>query len=218
MARAGAAPLRPVSRFQREPGCAFAAGARAQLRTDFPLSKLVVEVTEQSVVRCYEELRDVVAPLRAQGLRMAVDDAGAGYASLHHIVELQPDFIKVDRSLVHGVADDHARRVAVCAFVLLSLDLGATVVAEGVERSRDLSTLRDLGVHGAQGYLLGRPSTCGDDLSKLAMRIASDLGLEVAPSEDFYGERGVSSGSVLGRAWVLAYEGWEDRSCTASRA
>jgi EAL domain-containing protein (putative c-di-GMP-specific phosphodiesterase class I) len=154
-------------------------GRRAQLRTDLPLSQLVVEVTEQSVVRCYGDLRDVVAPLRAQGLRMAVDDAGAGYASLHHIVELQPDFIKVDRSLVHGVADDHARRVAVSAFVLLSLDLGATVVAEGVERPRDLSTLCDLGVHAAQGYLLGRPSTREGDLAKLAAQIPSDLGRTV---------------------------------------
>jgi EAL domain-containing protein (putative c-di-GMP-specific phosphodiesterase class I) len=106
-------------------------------------------------------------------LRIAVDDAGAGYASLHHIVELQPDFIKIDRSLVHGVADDHARRVAVSAFVLLSLDLGATIVAEGVERPSDRSALCDLGVHAAQGYLLGRPSTCDSDLNRLSRRLSS---------------------------------------------
>ncbi len=161
--------------FNVSPDALLELGSRAQLRTDLPLSQLVVEVTEQSVVQSYADLRDVVAPLRAQGLRIAVDDAGAGYASLHHIVELRPDFIKVDRSLVHGVADDHARRVAVSAFVLLSLDLGATVIAEGVERPRDLSTLCDLGVHAAQGYLLGRPSTRADDLTKLAPRISSDV-------------------------------------------
>jgi EAL domain-containing protein (putative c-di-GMP-specific phosphodiesterase class I) len=83
---------------------------------------------------------------------------------LHHLVELRPDFIKVDRSLVHGLADDDARRVAVSAFVLLSLDLGGTVVAEGVERYCDLIALRDLGVQAAQGFLLGMPSTSGDDL------------------------------------------------------
>jgi len=161
--------------FNVSPDALLELGRRAQLRDDLPLEQLVVEITEQTVVQCYGELRDVVAPLRAKGLRISVDDAGAGYASLHHIVELRPDFIKMDRSLVHGVADDHARRVAVSAFVLLSLDLGATIVAEGVERSRDLSTLCDLGVHAAQGFLLGRPSTREDDLCELALRHGSEL-------------------------------------------
>jgi EAL domain-containing protein (putative c-di-GMP-specific phosphodiesterase class I) len=155
--------------FNVSPDALLELGRRAQGRADLPLSQVVVEVTEQSVVRSYDELRDVVVPLRGQGLRVAVDDAGAGYASLQHIVELRPDFIKVDRSLVHGVADDHARRVAISAFVLLALDLGATVVAEGVERPHDLSALCDLGVTAAQGYLLGRASTRKDDLSKLAL-------------------------------------------------
>ena len=162
--------------FNVSPDALLELGRRAQLRTDLPLSQLVVEVTEQSVVRCYDDLRDVVAPLRAQGLRVAVDDAGAGYSSLQHIVELRPDFIKVDRSLVHGVADDHVRRVAVSAFVLLSLDLGATVIAEGVERPRDLSALSELGVDAAQGYLLGRASTRKDDLSQLSHTFLGGLG------------------------------------------
>ena len=162
--------------FNVSPDALLELGRRAQLRTDLPLTQLVVEVTEQSVVRCYEDLRSVVEPLRMHGLRIAVDDAGAGYASLHHIVELRPDFIKIDRSLVNGVADDHARRVAVSAFVLLALDLGATVVAEGVERPRDLSALADLGVHAAQGFLLGRPSTRKGDLDDLALQTPSGLG------------------------------------------
>jgi len=148
------------------PGALLELAGRASKRDDLPLANLVVEITEQSVVHSYAELRNVMAPLRHNGLRLAIDDAGAGYASLHHIVELEPDFIKVDRSLVDGVADDHARRVAVSAFVLLSLDLGATVVAEGVERRCDLSTLSDLGVQAAQGYLLGRPSTRRADLTR----------------------------------------------------
>jgi EAL domain-containing protein (putative c-di-GMP-specific phosphodiesterase class I) len=139
---------------------------RAQRRNDLPLESLVMEVTEQSVVRSYPELREALDPLRAQGLRIAIDDAGAGYASLHHIVELRPDFIKVDRSLVDGLADDDARRVAVSAFVMLALDLGGTVVAEGVERPQDLAAVRDLGVQAAQGFLLGKPSTDRDDLAR----------------------------------------------------
>lgn len=148
------------------PSALLELAGRAQRRHDLPLPNLVIEITEQSVVESYADLRNVMAPLRRDGLRLAIDDAGAGYASLHHIVELQPDFIKVDRSLVDGVADDRARRVAVSAFVLLSLDLGATVIAEGVECPRDLSCLRDLGVHAAQGYLLGRPSTRRADLTR----------------------------------------------------
>jgi EAL domain-containing protein (putative c-di-GMP-specific phosphodiesterase class I) len=131
---------------------------RANLRSDLPLTQLVVEITEHSAVESYAALHGALAPLRQQGLRIAVDDAGAGYASLRHVLELQPDFIKVDRSLIHGIADDHARRVAVSAFLSLALDLGSTVVAEGVERPADLSAVRDLGLHAVQGYLLGKPT------------------------------------------------------------
>ncbi len=139
---------------------------RANLRTDLPLTQLVVEITEHSAVDSYSALHRELAPLREQGLRIAVDDAGAGYASLRHVLELQPDFIKVDRSLIHGIADDHARRVAVSAFLSLALDLGSTVVAEGVERPVDLDAVRDLGLHAVQGYLLGRPTLDPSALSR----------------------------------------------------
>jgi EAL domain-containing protein (putative c-di-GMP-specific phosphodiesterase class I) len=128
------------------------------------LSQLVVEITEHSAISSYADLRAVLEPLRRAGLRVAVDDVGAGYASLRHVVELRPNFIKIDRDLVHGLADDHARRVAVSAFVLLALDLNAMVVAEGLERPTDLAALCDLGVDAAQGFLLGRPSVRADDL------------------------------------------------------
>jgi EAL domain-containing protein (putative c-di-GMP-specific phosphodiesterase class I) len=119
----------------------------------------VVEVSEQTIVENYSDLRDVLGPLRDRGLRIAVDDAGAGYASLRHIVELRPDFIKIDRSLVHGVDDDEVRQGAIHAFVVLSQSLGVTIIAEGIEHPRDLIVLRRLGVHAAQGYLLGRPES-----------------------------------------------------------
>jgi EAL domain-containing protein (putative c-di-GMP-specific phosphodiesterase class I) len=131
---------------------------RANLRTDLPLDQLVVEITEHAAVESYAALHRELTPLRRRGLRIAVDDAGAGFASLRHVLELQPDFIKVDRSLIHGIADDHARRVATGAFLSLAVDLGATVVAEGIERPADLRAVRDLGLHTAQGYLLGEPT------------------------------------------------------------
>lgn len=132
---------------------------RANSRPDIALDQLVVEVTEHSAVEAYNTLRCELAPLRQRGLRIAVDDAGAGYASLRHIVELRPDFIKLDRWLIHGLADDCARRAAVGAFASLARELQSRVVAEGVERPEDLAAARALSLDAVQGYLLGRPTT-----------------------------------------------------------
>ena len=129
---------------------------------DVPWSRIVVEVTEHSAIEAYAVLEEELAPLRRRGLRIAVDDAGAGYASLRHVLELRPDFIKLDRWLIDGVADDSGRRAAVSAFVDLARELGSTVIGEGVERQEDLEALRELGLHAAQGYLLGGP-TCDRD-------------------------------------------------------
>jgi len=127
-----------------------------------PWPNIVVEVTEHSAIEAYAALQEELTPLRRRGLRIAVDDAGAGYASLRHVLELRPDFIKLDRWLIDGVADDSGRRAAVSAFVALARELGSTVIGEGVERSADLSALRDLGLDAAQGYLLGGPATDQD--------------------------------------------------------
>jgi EAL domain-containing protein (putative c-di-GMP-specific phosphodiesterase class I) len=131
---------------------------RANRREEVPLDQLVVEVTEHAAVESYAALRNELAPLRERGMRIAVDDAGAGYASLRHVLELRPDFIKIDRSLCGGIADDHARRVAVRGLVLLARDLGAEVIAEGIETLAELATIRELGIDAAQGYLFAKPS------------------------------------------------------------
>jgi EAL domain-containing protein (putative c-di-GMP-specific phosphodiesterase class I) len=139
---------------------------RANLRENLRVDQLVVEITEHTVVDSYLALHRELGPLRERGLRVAVDDAGAGYASLRHVLELRPDFIKVDRSLINGIATDHARRVAVSAFLSLALDLGSQVIAEGVERPDDLAAVRELGLHAVQGYLLGKPTTSEDALAE----------------------------------------------------
>jgi EAL domain-containing protein (putative c-di-GMP-specific phosphodiesterase class I) len=125
---------------------------------DVPWARLVVEVTEHSAIEAYTALQRELTPLRQRGLRIAVDDVGAGYASLRHVLELRPDFIKLDRWLIDGVAADGGRRAAVSAFVALAGELGSTVIAEGVERREDLEALRELGLDAAQGYLLGGPT------------------------------------------------------------
>jgi EAL domain-containing protein (putative c-di-GMP-specific phosphodiesterase class I) len=137
-----------------------------ELAGTVPLDRLIVEITEHAEVGTYDTLRSALVPLRRRGLRLAVDDAGAGFASLRHVVELRPDIIKVDRALVAGIDADPSRRSAVTTFVLLALDLGATVVAEGVETEAELLALMSLGVDAAQGFLLARPSSDVLDLER----------------------------------------------------
>lgn len=124
-----------------------------------PLSRIVVELTEHSPVEDYDALAEALRPLRDGGLRIAVDDAGAGYATFRHILRLAPDLIKLDRSLISGIDGDPARRALSCAVVAFAREVGAVVVAEGVERSAELDVVVGLGVEAGQGYLLGRPRT-----------------------------------------------------------
>jgi EAL domain-containing protein (putative c-di-GMP-specific phosphodiesterase class I) len=124
-----------------------------------PLDRLFVEITEHSRVADYPALNGAVASLREAGVRFAIDDTGAGYASLNHVLQLRPEVIKLDRALIDGVDTDPARRSLVTALVLLALESGASVTGEGVETADQLSALSTLGVDQAQGYLLARPST-----------------------------------------------------------
>lgn len=123
-----------------------------------PLSRVVLEITEHASVVDYQGLADALAPLRGLGLRIAVDDAGAGYASFRHILSLNPDMVKLDLSLTRGIDTDPARRALTAAFVGFSRETGCVLVAEGVETAAELHTLREMGVHAAQGYYLGRPA------------------------------------------------------------
>lgn len=122
-----------------------------------PLDRLVVEITEHEVIDSYDTLHAVLQPLRSAGLRLAVDDVGAGFSSLLHVLSLQPDVIKVDVGLVRGIDADVPRRAMVRSIASFGQENESTVVAEGIETDAELSTLRDLGVLHGQGYLLGRP-------------------------------------------------------------
>ncbi len=117
---------------------------------------IVLEVTEHAVVDDYAALREAVAAL-GEGVRVAVDDAGAGFSSLRHVIELRPDFVKLDMGLVRGVDDDDARRALVAGMVHFANETGCILVAEGIETEAELSALRTLGIGFGQGFLLGRP-------------------------------------------------------------
>lgn len=119
--------------------------------------RAVIEITEQAQVEDYDELNVALARLRGTGLRIAVDDAGAGYASLRHILRLEPDIIKLDKSLVRGVHADRPRRALATALISFAAEMEATIVAEGIETAEELDALRELGVTYGQGYHLARP-------------------------------------------------------------
>ncbi len=118
---------------------------------------LVLEITEHAAVEKYEEIAQRLKPYRDRGLQLAVDDAGAGYASFRHILNLEPDRIKLDMSLTRDIDVDPARRALAAALIHFSADTGSKLVAEGVETAAEAAALIDLGVDKAQGYFLGRP-------------------------------------------------------------
>lgn len=121
--------------------------------------RLVLELTEHAAVEDYEQLSRALEPFRAKGMRLAIDDVGAGFASMRHVLNLKPDLIKLDVSLTRGINGDTGRLAMSAAMVAFAERTGCMVVAEGVETEAELDTLRNIGVHFGQGYLLGRPST-----------------------------------------------------------
>ncbi|WP_254277130.1 EAL domain-containing protein [Halomonas sp. 3H] len=123
----------------------------------YPLDRLMLEVTEHDVVDDYAGLSDSLASMRARGLRLAIDDAGAGYASFRHILRLAPDVIKLDRSLTHEIDRRDESRALAAALIGFASETGSRLIAEGVETQAELDALKDIGIGKAQGYLLGRP-------------------------------------------------------------
>ncbi len=116
---------------------------------------VVVEITEHVEVESYAAVREAVS--RCPGVRISVDDAGAGYASLRHILELQPDFVKLDIGLVRGIDADPARQALAAGLRHYADETGNTLIAEGVESADEARTLQRLGIPLAQGFLFGRP-------------------------------------------------------------
>lgn len=117
---------------------------------------LVLELTEHEPIHDYSSVRRAIGALPR--VRVAVDDTGSGFASLRHVIELRPSFIKMDRVWVHGLAQDPCRGAIVRGLRALAESTGALVVAEGVERPCDLAALGTLHVPLAQGFLLGEPA------------------------------------------------------------
>jgi PAS domain S-box-containing protein len=118
---------------------------------------LVLEITEHEPIEAYGPLREAVLRL-GPDIRLAVDDAGAGVANFHHLVELRPDFVKIDAGLVRGVDLDVGRQAVVAGILHFAAAAGCQVIAEGIETDAELAAVTELGVTLGQGYLLGRPA------------------------------------------------------------
>lgn len=124
-----------------------------------PAERIVVELTEHAEVDDYEQLEKSIKGIRSTGIRLAVDDAGSGYSSLQHILNLQPDVIKLDIGLTRGIDRDPARLALGRALLKFGFDAyRASIVAEGIETVGEYETLRSLGCPAGQGFYLGRPS------------------------------------------------------------
>lgn len=119
--------------------------------------RYVVEITEHAIVSDYEEMKRRLTRLRRLGVRIAVDDAGAGYASFRHILYLKPDIIKLDMSLVRDIHDDKDKQDLVAALMEFSRRRRSLLVAEGLETREELAQLRKLNIQYVQGYLIARP-------------------------------------------------------------
>jgi EAL domain-containing protein (putative c-di-GMP-specific phosphodiesterase class I) len=119
--------------------------------------RIVVEITEHEPVDSYEDLTLVRTRFRRDGIRVAIDDAGAGYASLHHILKLAPDIIKLDIALTRGIDADPVKRALATSLVQFAKETDAVVTAEGIETVGELTTLRELAVPWGQGFHLGKP-------------------------------------------------------------
>jgi len=126
-------------------------------RLNFPLDKIIFEVTEQEQVLDIDHLTGILKAYRKQGFMTAIDDFGAGYAGLNLLADFQPDLIKLDMALIRGIDQDSVRQILVESTLEMCRKLGVRVIAEGVETHGELEVLRAMGIELFQGYLFAKP-------------------------------------------------------------
>jgi diguanylate cyclase (GGDEF)-like protein len=196
-----AVPGRPTGTFLAlnvSPSALLAPPVAETLPAD--LSDYVVELTEHELFSAEDSLEECLAELRRRGARVALDDAGAGYAGLQQLIRVAPDILKIDRSLVHGAHSDASRYALLEALVSFAGTTGAAVCGEGVEDLADLAALADLDATYAQGYALARPASGWPGLSP-----------DVAATADVReGVRMAFGAAGSGAAWARALAGLGD--------
>lgn len=126
-------------------------------RHSFPLNRIIVEATEGEAIDNHAQFAKVINEYRRAGMRLAIDDFGAGYSGLNLLAEFQPDIVKLDMALVRGIQSHGPRQAIVRAIAQVCVDLGIDLIVEGVETVDEFSWFIDLGVNLYQGYLLAKP-------------------------------------------------------------
>ena len=201
--RVGGRPEHTFLALNVSPGALLRPEVRAALPED--LSGIVIELTEHELFSTQDELDRELERLRARGARIALDDAGNGYAGLQQIIRVAPDILKLDRSLVDGVHADPNRFALLEALISFSATTGAAVCAEGVESLDDLAVLAELDVTYAQGWAIARPDVPWTIVLPHAAAAASAevrTGMRVARAAQDGGD--LTLGDVIGRLTRVA--------------
>lgn len=129
-----------------------------EMLADAAADQLVLEITEHARVDDYAVIREALSPARGRGVRIAIDDVGAGFASLRHVLRLDPEIIKLDQEITRGVEHDAGRAKLVGGLIAGASAVSTLVIAEGIETEAQLLRLLELGVRGGQGFFIGRPT------------------------------------------------------------
>jgi len=119
---------------------------------------VVFEITERHSIKDFNLFHQTLDHYRTQGFQIAIDDAGTGYSGLSSIATLQPEYIKIDMSLVRDVHKDPVKQALLETFVTFADKIGAKVIAEGIEKKSEASRLSEMGMHYGQGFYFGRPA------------------------------------------------------------
>jgi EAL domain-containing protein (putative c-di-GMP-specific phosphodiesterase class I) len=130
----------------------------AATRANLPIGRMVLEVVEGDIINDHAQFNARIDEYRGLGLKVAIDDFGAGYSGLNLLVDFQPDLVKLDRQLVTGIERHGPLQAVVRAISQICLDLGIDIVAEGVESEAEYAWLASQGIHLFQGYLFARPA------------------------------------------------------------
>jgi EAL domain-containing protein (putative c-di-GMP-specific phosphodiesterase class I) len=127
-------------------------------------SDVVFEISEQESIGNFDIFREVRDHYRKLGFQIALDDTGVGYASLEAVMELSPDFIKMDRTFITRIDEDPARQELLRALCSVANQIGAQIIGEGLDTLEELETLGRLGIRFGQGWLFGKPTRLRSDL------------------------------------------------------
>ncbi|NMF84064.1 EAL domain-containing protein [Nodosilinea sp. P-1105] len=127
-------------------------------RYNFPINRIIFEITEGEKVTDHAHLREIVAHYKSRGFKTAIDDFGAGYAGLNFLAEIRTDMIKLDMALIRNIEQDKIRQAIIKGILQVCEELSTTVIAEGIETYEELSVLQSFGIELFQGYYFAKPT------------------------------------------------------------